>query len=134
MRRKSSKKFKGLTIQFLPYVEIESLSSGERIKKLLQIVLKDKIIILQGRLRPEEEPRLIEDTMTLVGTIKGFKGIELAVISPNTEERSVWSRVKHGIVNVLIGQADALTIIGPATVIKDMKKDPSKLEIMMNRN
>ena len=126
------KKLKGLTIQFLPYAEIELLGSSERIKKLLQIILKNKIIIIQGRLRPEEETRLIEDTMALVGNIKGFKGIELAVISPNTDERTLMNKFKHGIANALIGQTDALTIIGPASIIKEMKKDPKKLEIMMS--
>jgi len=126
------KKLKGLTIQFLPYAEIEGLDSTERIKKLLQIILKNKVIIIQGRLKPEEETRLIEDTMALVGNIKGFKGIELAVISPNPEERSMMNKLKHGIANALVGQTDALTIIGPAAVIKEMKKDPTKLEIMMS--
>jgi len=130
--KKKIKKLKGLTLQFLPYAEIEGLDSTERIKKLLEIIIKNKVIILQGRLRPDEETRLIEDTMVLVGNIKGFKGIELAVISPNPEERSLMSRMKHGIANALVGQTDALTIIGPASVIKEMKKDPKKLEIMMS--
>jgi hypothetical protein len=129
---KKTRKIRGLTIQFLPYAEIEMLDSANRIKKLLQIILKDKVVIIQGRLRAEEETRLIEDTMALVGTIKGFKGIELAVISPNPEERSVWNKIKHSLATALIGQTDALTIIGPAAVIKEMKKDPKKLEIMMS--
>lgn len=132
VKRKVTRKIKGLTIQFLPYGEIEGLDSANRIKKLLQIILKDKVVIIQGRLRTEEETRLIEDTMALVGTIKGFKGIELAVISPNIEQRSIWSKFKHSLADALVGQTDALTIIGPAAVIKEMKKDPSKLEIMMS--
>lgn len=123
----------GLTIQFLPHTEIEKLSSTARIKKLLEIILKNKVIILQGRLAPEEETRLIEDTLILVGKLKGFKGIELAVISPNQDDRSVMNKIKYGIANALVGQMDALTIIGPASVIKEMKKDPKKLEILMNR-
>ena len=134
MAKKKTKKakIKGLTIQFMPYAEIEKLDSSERIKKLLQIILKEKVVIVQGRLLPDEETRLIEDTMALVGNIKGFKGIELAVISPNPEERSIMNKFRYGIANVLVGQTDALTIIGPAAVIKEMKKDPSKLEIMMS--
>ena len=131
--RDSHRKFSGLTIQFLPYAEIEGLDSSPLIKKLLQIILKDKLIIVQGRLKPEEETRLIEDTMALVGTIKGFKGIELAVISPNPDERSLLNKLKYGIANALVGQTDSLTIIGPASVIREMKKDPKKLEIMMGR-
>lgn len=127
-----SKKIRGLTIQFIPYSEIENLDSTRRIKKLLETILKNKVIVIQGRLKVEEETRLIEDTMVMVGTVKGFRGIELAVISPNQRERSIFSQIKHGIANALIGQLDALTIIGPASIIKEMKKDPRKLEVMMS--
>ena len=126
-------KISGLTIQFLPYSEIASLTSTARIRKLLDIILKGKVIIIQGRLKPEEETRLIEDTMVLVGKIKGFRGIELAVIASNSSERDVLGKIKHGIANALVGQMDALTIIGPASIIKEMKKDPRKLEIIMNK-
>ena len=74
-------KLKGLTLHFMPYSEISSLNTVERIKKLLKIILDNKVIILQGRLRPDEESRLIEDTMIMIGNIRGFKGVELAVIS-----------------------------------------------------
>ncbi len=125
-------KREGLTIQFLPYAEIENLNSVSRIKKLLEIILKGKIIIIQGRLKPEEETRLIEDTLILVGKVKGFKGIELAVISPNIRNRSIISNLKHGIANALVGDTEAMTVIGPASAIKEMKKDPKKLEVMMS--
>jgi hypothetical protein len=123
----------GLTIQFIPYSEISSLTSTERIRKLLQIILKDKVIVIQGRLKAEEETRLIEDTMVMVGTVKGFKGIELAVISPNPETQSFMKKVRHGLASALVGDTESLTIIGPAAIIKDMKRDPSKLEVMMNK-
>lgn len=126
------KQVKGLTIHFMPYVEIEGLDSTARIKKLLELVLKGRIIIVQGRLKPDEETRLIEDTMIMVGQIKGFKGIELAVIMPDIKERSPFEKMKHGIASMLVGDTEAITIIGPASIIKEMKKDPKKLEIFMN--
>lgn len=129
----AQRRIKGLTLQFIPYAEIAGAGSSERIKKLLQIILKDKVIIIQGRLKVEEETRLIEDTMALVGTVKGFKGIELAVISPNPKNQGIMDKFKHDIATALVGQTDSLTIIGPASIIKEMKKDPSKLEIMMKR-
>lgn len=125
-----SKKIQGLTIQFLPYSEIERLSSGDRIKKILDIILDNKLIVIQGKLKSEEEARLIEDTMALVGRIKGFKGVELAVISPDVKKRDVLSQLKHGIANALVGNTESLTVIGPASIIKEMKKDPRKLEII----
>ena len=128
---KRSKKVKGLTLQFMPYSEIAKLSSVERIKKLLRIILDNKVVILQGKLTPEEETRLIEDTMIMVGNIKGFKGVELAVIDQNTGELGIMGKMKFGLAKALTGQQNALTIIGPATLVKEMKKNPKKLEIMM---
>lgn len=124
------KKIKGLTIQFIPYTEVEALSTSQRIRKLLDIILNNRIIILQGRLEAEEEGRLIEDTMALMGHVKGFKGVELAVIEPKTKEMDWITQLRYGIVKVL-GQTNAITIIGPASVVKEMKRDPKKIEIMM---
>ena len=128
---KKNKKIKGLTLHFMPYSEIVGLDSVERIKKLLRIILNHKVVILQGRLKPEEETRLIEDTMIMVGNIKGFKGVELAVIDQDTKELGVMSKMKFGLAKALTGQQNAMTIIGPATIVKEMKKDPKKLEVMM---
>jgi len=128
-----TKKIQGLTIQFLPYSEIETLKSGERIKKILDIILDNKLVVIQGKLKSEEEARLIEDTMALVGRIKGFRGVELAVISPDVKKRDMVSNLKHSIANALVGNTDSLTVIGPASIIKEMKKDPRKLEIIQKR-
>jgi hypothetical protein len=124
-------RIKGLTLQFIPYSEIAKLESVERIKKLLRIILDNKVIVLQGRLKPEEETRLIEDTMVMIGNIKGFKGVELAVITNDSEEMNLIDKMKLGLAKALTGQQSALTIIGPATIVKEMKKNPKKLEVMM---
>tara|TARA_Y100000310_G_C20575444_1_gene760169 strand:- start:505 stop:921 length:417 start_codon:yes stop_codon:yes gene_type:complete len=128
---KKGKKIKGLTLHFMPYSEIAGISSVERIKKLLRIVLDNKVVILQGKLRPEEETRLIEDTMIMVGNLKGFKGVELAVIDQDKGDLGIMGKMKFGLAKALTGQQNALTIIGPATIVKEMKKDPKKLEVMM---
>jgi len=129
-KKKISNELKGLTIQFIPYIEIETLSSAERVRKILKLVLGNKIIILQGRLWPEEETRLIEDTMAMIGHVKNFKGIELATINPNAENLSFFGKFKHGLVRILGGQ-ESITIIGPASIVREMKKDPKKVEVMM---
>ena len=122
-----------LTLQFITYAEIENLSSTERIKKLLKSILQNKIVLLQGKLKVEEEARLIEDTMVLVGNIKGFKGIELEVISPKTEGMPITARMKRQIAKMLIGDQDAVTIIGPASIVREIKKDPSKIQLFLNK-
>ncbi|MBI5148713.1 DUF2073 domain-containing protein [Candidatus Pacearchaeota archaeon] len=120
-----------LTIQFIPYSEIESLTPTERIKKLLKIVLDNKIVLLQGKLKAEEEARLIEDTMVLIGNVKGFKGVELAVLAPKAGTSPIFSRMRKGIAKLLVGAQDVITIIGPATLVREIKKDPSKIELFL---
>ena len=117
----------------MPYSEIRGLGSGERIKKILKIVLGNNILILQGKLKNEEEARLIEDTMAMIGHVNSFKGIELAVISGNGEER-FFEKIRRGIANTLFkGDLGAITIMGPATVVKEIKRNPKKIELLLNR-
>ena len=124
-----AKKIKGLTLEFMPYSEIRDLDSSERIKKILRIVLDNRIIVLQGRLKPEEETRLIEDTMAMIGHIKSFKGIELAVISSNNDS-GIGRKFSQGIAKMLVGDTASMTIIGPASIVKDIKRNPKKIELL----
>ncbi len=135
-RKRSLGKLKGFSIQFLPYSEIRDLDSNERIKKILDIVLGNNILILQGRLQPEEETRLIGDTMAMIGHVKDFKGIELAVIEGNGRGKKIGviEKMKRDIANTLSGgDLGAVTILGPATVVKEIKKNPKKIELLLNK-
>ena len=131
--RKNLGNIRGFAIQFIPYSEIRSLSGDDRIRKILNIVLGNNIIILQGKLKAEEESRLIGDTMAMIGHVKDFKGIELAVIG--SEERSnVFDRFRKNFVNVLSGgDIAAITIIGPASIVKEIKRNPKKIELLLNK-
>jgi len=124
---------KKLTIQFVPFSEIDNLNSSERIKKLLKIVLADTIVVLQGKLKPEEEARLIEDTMAIIGHVKGFKGVELAVLNQKSSNFSLINNFKRNLAKALIGDRESITVIGPASIIREIKKDPSKLELMLKK-
>jgi len=106
------------------------MSISDRVKKILDLDLGNRVVILQGRLRAEEEARLIEDTMALVDHVKSFKGIELAVIEPDIREYGVFEKLKYGIAKSLVGDNSAITVIGPASVIKSIKRNPKKLELL----
>ena len=127
-----AKKEKELTIHFMPYSEISHLDSLARIKKILGLVLQGKIIILQGKLKPEEEGKLIEHTMTLIDHIKGFSGVEIASIS-NENKVGIFEQIRGNIAKILVGEKDSITIIGPANIVKEIKKNPNKLELMLKR-
>lgn len=117
-----------VTLQFMPYTEIAGLSSVGRIRKLLNIAKQNKIVLLQGRLKKDEETELIKATMEEIN--KEFKGIELAVINPKQEDVGGFEKFKSDFVEMLLGDRSGMTIIGPANVVKSIKKDPDKIELL----
>lgn len=119
-----------LTLQFIPYAEIENLGSARRVKKILDIVKQDKIVLLEGRLKKEEETDLIQITMEEIDN--KFKGIELSVIDPENKEDRLLKKMRKGLLNMLLGDRRGLTIIGPASIVKEIKKDPHKIELLTN--
>lgn len=125
-------KNKELTLTLIPYSEISHLGSLERIKKIMGHILENKLIILQGKLKPEEEAKLIENTMTLIGNLRGFQGIEIETLSNNTE-KSIFEKIRKNIARILIGEQDSVTLIGPATIVKEIKKDPRRIELILKR-
>lgn len=117
-----------VTLQFVPYHEIEDLGSARRVKKLIDIVKENKIVLLQGRLKKEEETDLIAITMEEVGD--KFKGIELAVINPENRGAIGLKKARNNFFGFLLGDRQGLTVIGPASIVKEIKKDPNKIELL----
>jgi hypothetical protein len=114
-----------LTLQFVPFVDIERLSSNQRISKLMGLVKKNKIVMMQGRLKPVEEAALIEKTMQEVS--KEFKGIELCTVFPQRDS----SFFKKFFVKMLVGDIEGFTVIGPASIVKEIKRNPDKVELLL---
>ena len=131
--KKSISKSKGLTIHFMPYSEIAREDTIGRVKKLMSVVLDNKVVILQGKLTAEEEAKLIENSMMLIGNVKNFQGVEIAAISGEGDDRGLFDRIRYNIARILVGEQDAITIIGPASVVKDITKNPKKMEMMLQR-
>ena len=120
-----------ITLQFVPYNELHRLTPLGRIKKILDIVKEDKIVLVEGRLRPTEEAELIQRTMEEVN--KSFKGIELCTIYPeNKNGNDALNKLKSTMIDLLIGNRRGLTVIGPATIVKEIKRDPNKIQLLTN--
>jgi len=97
------------------------------VNKLLNIVKDDKIVIMEGRLRKQEEADLIEITMQEISS--SFSGIELSVIDPEMKGLDGVQKFKQGVANILLGDRQGLTIIGPANVVKRIVNNPDKIEL-----
>ena len=117
-----------LTLQFVPYQEIEDLTSRRRINKLLNIAKQDNIVLLEGRLTKDEEGALIQKTMEEINS--KFKGIELGVIYPEQKSNDVLKKLKSNFISMLLGNRQGLTIIGPASIVKEIKQDPDKIQLL----
>ncbi len=117
-----------LTLQFIPHAEIESLDTDKKIKKLLAIAKENKIVLLEGRLRKEEEAELIRKTMEEISA--KFKGIELSVVYPESRNAALFQKLKSKLINMILGTRTGFTIIGPANIIKEIKKDPDKIQLL----
>ena len=116
-----------VTFQFVPYQEIEYLSSAKRVNKLLTIVKNNKIVIMEGRLKKQEEADLIEITMEEISP--KFRGIEISVVNPDKGKHGGLKKVKSGFVSMLLGDRQGMTIIGPATIVKKIEQNPDKIEL-----
>ena len=125
--KKRGKIGKMLTLQFIPYSEIAGLNSEDRIKRLLELVKDEKIILLEGRLKETEEAELIKKTMESIN--EKFTGIELGVVNPHGKDISIYRQLQKILVRLLLGNREGFTIIGPANIIKEIKKDPDKIQL-----
>jgi hypothetical protein len=116
-----------LTLQFIPYSETSNLSSEKKIQKLLKVVHEEKIILLEGKLHSNEKSDLIRKTMEEIDD--KFKGIEIEELDTERKDRAFLEKVRALFINLLMGGRRGLTIIGPASIIKEIKKDPDKIQL-----
>ncbi len=121
-----------IRLQYMPFSEIGHLETDERLKKILKSVKEDKIILIDGKLEPYEETELIRRTMEMID--KQFKGIEIASIDYKKRNEDLFDKFKIVVANLILGKNSGFTIVGPATIVKEIKKDPYKIELFTFEN
>ena len=59
-----------------------------------------------------------------------FKGIEICSVGDYSKEDWV-NKIKKSLAKMLLGvNASGMTIIGPASIVKEIKRDPDKIELL----
>ena len=53
------------------------------------------------------------------------------MIEPDSRNQSIFYKMRKGIATTLMGHSNAITIIGPASIVKEIKRDPRKLEVLL---
>lgn len=114
-------------VQVLSYGLIKNWTRSEKLEKILVIVKGGDVVMLEGKLAPEDETELVSRALASVSG--RFTGIEVAFLN-SSRSKSILGKVKDSIINVLAKDRIGITVVGPSKIIKEIKMDPNKLEIL----
>jgi len=139
---KKNNNFKKIKMDFISSSILNGKTGMKKINFILNKVKDGSILVINGVLKPEEEFDLIKETMRRVDD--GFPGIEVCSIKKQAKgwkqffdvvsERSekVQDYIWRGITGKPINKElkTGLTLIGPAKIIKDVKKNPNSFSVL----
>ena len=111
----------GLKMDFLSSSALDSHTSLEKISMIVERVKGGDLVVIEGGLTPEEEAELIETTMREID-VENFLGIDVYTLEKDKVSFFGLSRKKT------VG----ITIIGPANVMKEVKKKSNFLSMIAN--
>jgi hypothetical protein len=113
---------KNLKIKFIPYEKFKK----ENVVDVMNELQKNTIILIDAKLKTEEETAVIKEALKRVTTT--FTGIELGSIELSKKKSTTqFDRIKNGIIEAIIGKKRGVTIIGPAKIVHKIKQDPEDL-------
>jgi len=110
-----------LKMDFLSSSMLNSSTSMEKISMIVNRVKNGDLVVIEGGLTPEEEAELIEATMREID-VDNFMGIDIYTLEK--DKKSFFGLSKSKIVGI--------TIIGPANVMKAVKKKSNFLSMIAN--
>ena len=116
-----SKESNALKMDFLSSDALKTITGMEKISMIVDKVKDGDLVVIEGGLTPEEEADLIETTMREID-VENFMGIDIFTLETNKTSFFGLSKKKT------IG----ITIIGPANVMKAVKKKSNFLSMIAN--
>ncbi len=120
-KKMDSKEPNALKMDFLSSDALKTRTGMEKISMIVDKVKNGDLVVLEGGLTPEEEANLIETTMREID-VENFMGIDIFTLETNKTSFFGLSKKKT------IG----ITIIGPANVMKAVKKKSNFLSMIAN--
>lgn len=110
-----------LRIKLIPYEKLKK----DTLKSMLKDLQENTIILVDAKLKAEEEALLIEETMKKVS--EKFSGIELSSMDLMGSKMGNMEKFKNALIEVITGKKRGLTIIGPAKIVHKIKKNPEEI-------
>ena len=130
-----------LKLDFVSSVTLDGKPGKKRINFILNKVKDGSILVVNGVMTPDEEMDLIKETMRRVDD--GFPGIEVCSMKKNVKgwkqffetfsngreklSRSFWSGITGKTPKTKL--KTGITLIGPAKIIKNIKKNPDSFSV-----
>ncbi|MDD4353695.1 MAG: DUF2073 domain-containing protein [Candidatus Nanoarchaeia archaeon] len=115
-------------LEFIPFEILRKMSLEEQVSFIIKKNKDNKILIFDSQLTPQEEAKLISETMKHID--KKFSGIEICSLYMDKTQNWV-DKTKNFIFRTLTGKMRGTSIIGPAKIIKQIKRDPESISILM---
>ncbi len=131
-----------LKLDFISSGILDSKSPKDRISYILNRVKDGRLLIMDGVMKPEEEMDLIRETMRRVDD--GFPGIEVCSLKKQSrlfdvisdkflDQKEMFQRLLgtlRGRSSMITNLRTGMTLIGPAKVIKRIKKNPDSFSVL----
>ncbi len=117
----------GIEIEFISSDVLKDRTPPQKVDFILSELKKSRsrILVLEGSLSSIDEKELIAKTMAAVS--KTFPGVEIASLGEQSSD------LKAQIIKLLGGKPTGLTVVGPSTLVKQIKKDPNKLSLLTGK-
>ena len=109
----------GLKMDFISSEALENATSMEKIYMIIGKVKDGSVVVMEGGLLPSERAELIETTMREID-IDNFVGIDVHTLEKDSSSFFGFSKKKTVVI----------TIIGPANVMKTVKKQSNLLSLI----
>jgi hypothetical protein len=133
---------KKLKLDFVSSASLSGKDPEKRIDFILNKVKDGTILVIDGVLKPEEEMNLIRETMRRVDD--GFPGIEVCslkrpsnflntLIDKFMDQKENLQRIFGTLVgkeSIATNLRTGITFIGPAKLIKKIKKNPDSFSVL----
>jgi hypothetical protein len=115
----------GIQMDLISEDKLDAMTSMEKVRLILDEVRNGKILVLEKGLTPNEQTKLIELTMTEIAP-DDFSGIEI---------ESYPVKQSDNFLNKLLGKTTLktrLTVIGPASQLKTIKKERDLIRTLVS--
>ncbi|MDR1721415.1 MAG: DUF2073 domain-containing protein, partial [Methanobrevibacter sp.] len=100
---------------------LENATSMEKIYMIIDKVKNGSIVVMEGGLTPGERAELIETTMREID-IENFVGVDVHTLE----------KVSKGFLGLSKKKEVVITVVGPANVMKTVKKQSNFLSMVAN--